>query len=88
MISIRSLILILLIFLIWRLGKKWYQAFLANQQNSNPPPIKKVPHGVMVRCSYCQLHLPKEEAIQLGEIYFCCQAHQHAAQQQDYAGTH
>ena len=32
-----------------------------------------------VQCAYCGLHLPREEALQRGEHYYCCQAHLEAA---------
>ena len=33
------------------------------------------PHETMVACAYCQLHLPRGEAVWLGEKSFCGQAH-------------
>ena len=89
MISIRSLLLLVLFWIIWRLAQGWYQRFLANQQNNHTPlPMTSPQTGVMVRCHYCQLHLPQEEALQHGEAYFCCEAHQRAAQQKNDVGTH
>lgn len=88
MISIRSLLLLVLVWVIWRLAQSWYHRFLANQQhNQTSPSVTPPKTGVMVRCHYCQLHLPQEEALQLGEAYFCCEAHQRAAQQNNYVGT-
>jgi uncharacterized protein len=74
-----------LFWVIWRLAQSWYHRFLENQQNNNISPPKT---GVMVCCHYCHLHLLKEEALQFGEAYFCCEAHHRAAQQQSDVGTH
>jgi uncharacterized protein len=89
MISIRSLLLLVLVWILWRFAQRWYHQFLANQShNHTSSPVKPPPTGIMVRCHHCHLHLPQEEAIQLGEAYFCCEAHQRAAQQKSYVGTH
>jgi uncharacterized protein len=54
---------------------------LANQQNNQAsPPLTPQKTAMMVRCHHCHLYLPKEEALQFGEAYFCCEAHYHAAQ--------
>jgi len=29
----------------------------------------------MVRCAHCHLHLPRDQALQAGELWFCSQAH-------------
>lgn len=83
MISMRFLLLLVLVGVMWRLAQSWHQRFLANQTNNqtSPPKMPQQQMGVMVRCHYCQLHLPQEEALQVGEAYFCCEAHQRAAQQ-------
>jgi hypothetical protein len=36
------------------------------------------PQETMVACAYCQLHLPRSEAVWSGEKAFCGQAHLHA----------
>jgi len=35
---------------------------------------KRTPQA-MVSCSTCGLHLPREEALALGDRYFCCEEH-------------
>ena len=32
-----------------------------------------------VQCAHCGLHLPRQEALQRGEAYYCCKAHLQAA---------
>jgi uncharacterized protein len=32
-----------------------------------------------VQCAHCGLHLPREEALQRGKHFYCCQAHLDAA---------
>ncbi|NJO16044.1 MAG: hypothetical protein HC877_09915 [Thioploca sp.] len=89
MISIRFLLWLVLFWVIWRLAQGWYHRFLENQQNNKTsPPITPEKTGVMVCCHYCHLHLLKEEALQFGDTYFCCEAHYHADQQQSDVRTH
>lgn len=89
MISIRSILLLVLLWIIWRLVQSWHHRVLANQQNNQAsPPLTPQKTAMMVRCHHCHLYLPKEEALQFGETYFCCEAHQRAAQQKNYVGTH
>ena len=79
MISIRSILLILFIwFLLW-FGRRYIQKLKQNQYNE--PNIKpKTATGeqskTMVRCDYCGIYLPEEEALSSGKNhYYCCEAH-------------
>jgi uncharacterized protein len=78
MISIRSIFLILLIwFLLW-FGRRYLQRLKQNQynkQNIQPKPATQQQSKVMVRCEYCGVYLPEEEALSSGKSYYCCEAH-------------
>lgn len=39
--------------------------------------------GHMIRCTYCEIYIPTQEAIQIGNAYFCCKQHHqlHEAEQ-------
>jgi uncharacterized protein len=39
------------------------------------PGAERIPQETMVACTYCQLHLPRSEAVWSGEKAFCGQAH-------------
>ncbi len=39
-----------------------------------PPPRSSTPEA-MVSCATCGLHLPRGEALLLGDRYFCCEEH-------------
>ena len=54
----------------------WILIRLAKGSAPARKPHKKV--GDMVRCSHCGVYLPRSEAIQDGERYFCCQDHRDA----------
>ena len=69
-----------LLVLIGLIGLSYYllKRFLAPSR-----PVKKQPDSFqpMVRCDYCGLHVPQQEAIaQAGEKYYCSDKH---AQQED-----
>ncbi len=44
----------------------------AGQRASRPTP--RTPEA-MVSCATCGLHLPRGEALLLGDRYFCCEEH-------------
>lgn len=69
---IRLLVIILVIYLLYRLFKTRVEAYLQNDRKK--PGEKKLQN--MVRCDRCGLHLPEDEAIQQGTKYFCCEQHQ------------
>jgi uncharacterized protein len=83
MLSIRILLFLLLAYLLWRIGYRWYQTFLKNQeakQALNSATVNKEKHGVMVQCKYCGLHLPEHEAIHTSKGTYCCEAHRRNAE--------
>jgi uncharacterized protein len=88
---IRFILFVLVALIIWRFVRQWYQDLRQEQTNNesanNESPEAKapkiLPHGKMVRCDYCGLYLPKEEAISLAEKTYCCEAHKLAAQQEE-----
>ena len=77
---IRFLLLALIIWILWRLLIHPKKQQTPLQKPNNPPPL--INNGIMVCCDYCGLHLPENEAFHSGETWYCCQAHQHAAQNQ------
>jgi len=83
MISIRSILLILLIwFLLW-FGRRYLQKIKQNQYNKTRMAQKtktRQQSKAMVRCEYCGVYLPEEEAQCSGKNHYCCEAHQQIAQ--------
>jgi len=78
--AIRVLLLILLGWILWRLSQRWYyDRKVTKENNTHLPPSSTPKHDEMVRCDYCGLYLPLNEAIHSGEDRYCCEAHQHAA---------
>ena len=63
-------LLALAIYLVWRLLQK----------KQRPPDSvdADVPRLPMVSCATCGLHVPREEALQQDERYFCCEEHRRA----------
>ena len=55
------------IYLLWRALQKRARV------DSTPPP-DRVPQA-MVSCATCGLHVPRQEALLLGERYYCCEEH-------------
>jgi uncharacterized protein len=68
MFGIRVLIFLLGIGLV-----VWILIRLAKGPSLAKKPQKKVDE--MVRCSRCGIFVPRGEAIQHGEHYYCCQEH-------------
>ena len=55
------------LYLLWRTLRK------RDGVGSVPPP-ERVPQA-MVSCATCGLHVPRHEALLLGERYYCCEEH-------------
>lgn len=62
--------LIILFIVIW-LGLRIYLAVQAKK--AKPPTVKQVQD--MVRCEVCGTHTPVDEAIKVGNKYFCSPDH-------------
>jgi uncharacterized protein len=54
---------------------------LLRQQHLKQQPPRAAKSVDSVECGYCGLHLPRSEAIQQGEDFFCNREHQQAAKQ-------
>lgn len=67
--GIRLLLLIFLAWLIWWLFKPLFQ----NRGKLEPKAAKEIED--MVRCTHCQVNLPKQEALELDGHYFCNTEH-------------
>lgn len=52
-----------------------FRRILVNLFHAANPP-KKLSSAMMVKCSYCQLHIPESESLASGDKYFCCDEHQ------------
>jgi uncharacterized protein len=68
MFGIRVLIYLLGIALV-----VWILFRLAKKPGLENKPSKKV--GDMVRCTQCGTFVPRNEAVQEGERYYCCEQH-------------
>lgn len=54
---------------------------LLRQRRLKREPSRAAKSVDSVQCGYCGLHLPRGEAIQQGEDFFCNREHQQAAKQ-------
>lgn len=54
------------VYVLWRSFQR------RNERAAEPPP--RTPQA-MVSCATCGLHLPRQEALPLGDRYFCCEEH-------------
>ncbi|MEJ2592342.1 MAG: PP0621 family protein [Candidatus Thiodiazotropha sp.] len=52
---------------------------LIRQQKPQPPVVRRSKAVDSVQCAHCGLHLPREEALQKGDAYYCSQAHLQAS---------
>ncbi len=66
---IRVAIIVIVALLIYRLLKRWL-ASLPREQKKNPDKI-----GRMVRCQYCELHIPESEAVHDHDGWYCSEEH-------------
>ena len=62
------LLLAIAVYLLWRsLQRRGTDARAAGLEQRAPQ--------AMVSCATCGLHLPRQEALPLGDRYFCCEEH-------------
>lgn len=82
MSMIRIILLVLLIWILWRLGQRWWYKNLAKseQDNTTNQQSKLQKLGTMVRCDHCTLYVPENEAVCSDKAYYCCEEHKLAAQ--------
>ncbi|WP_347888351.1 PP0621 family protein [Nitrosomonas europaea] len=66
---IKWILLITLVFLVF-----WFFKQFRKIQRKSPDTTRKVIED-MVRCTYCDVHLPKSESIVEHGRYFCCTKH-------------
>jgi uncharacterized protein len=66
---------------IW--GVLWIIRHLLRQRRLKHEPSRAAKAVDSVQCSYCGLHLPRSEAVQLGEDFFCNREHQQAAKRRE-----
>ena len=66
---LRVAIIVIIALLVYRLLKRWL-ASLPRESKKNPDKI-----GRMVRCHYCDLHIPEAEAIHNHERWYCSDEH-------------
>lgn len=59
----------------WRWVRSQRLGDLRKSQPGNPAR----PAETMVSCATCGLHLPRQEALVLGERYFCCEDHRRSS---------
>ena len=74
---IRVAIIVILALLVYRLLKRWL-ASLPRESKKTPDKI-----GRMVRCHYCDLHIPEAEAIQNHGAWYCSDEHRKLDQAAD-----
>lgn len=67
----RLLLFIIALWAIWKLLK-----FCVARIRQPDEEKHQVEYGVMVKCSYCEVHVPKTEAIKRNGYFFC--SHEHA----------
>jgi len=70
MLLLRLLFLLLLAFIAWR---AWRLFFVRPSRSAPPPPLQD-----MVRCAFCDVHIPASSAVRDAGHAFCGEAHRQA----------
>ncbi len=69
---IRLLSILLLVWFAWFM----YKNYLNKQTRQQQP--RKLQAGKIVKCQYCDLHLPEQQALQHESAWFCTRDHMQA----------
>lgn len=84
----KTLLMVLVALCAWWLLRGLFRGSVSGEPPRPPTsadesPKKQLPQDTMVACAFCQLHLPRSEAVWSGETPFCGQAHLQAHQSQN-----
>ncbi|HWK55272.1 MAG TPA: PP0621 family protein [Hyphomicrobiales bacterium] len=71
MLLLRFLFYLFVAWLAWRLLRQW----LTPSTPPKPPPPRRLQGGKVVKCRYCEVHLPEAEAVRDGDDWYCSQQH-------------
>ena len=74
---LRVAIIVLIALLVYRLLKRWL-ASMPREAKKEPDKI-----GRMVRCHYCDLHIPETEAIRGRDGWYCSEEHRKLEQKSE-----
>lgn len=74
--NIRTIALLILFWIGWVLIRK--QLELHRQKTRSTPTTRKDNSTLMVKCEYCQVHLPANEALEQNGEWFCNRKHRQA----------
>lgn len=77
---VRFVLLVVVGSMLWLLGRLSCKDTQPASNESLSPPMKQ--GGSMVRCAYCDLHIPEQESVHMGEKRYCCKQHQLLHQRQ------
>lgn len=72
---IRLLVIALVIYLVLQIFKRWAANKSFQSQVNKEKQVGQENQKQMVRCETCQLHIPKDEALQQDDKFFCSQEH-------------
>ncbi|MDH4114613.1 MAG: PP0621 family protein [Burkholderiaceae bacterium] len=64
------LVLAAVVYLAWRSMRRRDAGGSARGRDARPPAPQ-----AMVSCATCGLHVPRQEALTLGDRFFCCEEH-------------
>jgi len=68
---IRLLVIVTIIWLVYRMYQNWVTSnIIAKKKQKEKPEITN-----MVQCTTCGVHLPEHEALKQGQQFYCCEAH-------------
>lgn len=83
---LRTLIVIVAIWLVIRIALKLYRARQQEAARTNRP---QAPDSItaMVACATCGVHVPKTEALPAGGRYFCSDDHRNHHEQRRNSGS-
>ncbi|TVU67635.1 MULTISPECIES: PP0621 family protein [Cobetia] len=75
LLIIRLLVFVVLFWAGLRLYRMYRQWKLGQEHSEHGEPTERKAQN-MVRCAYCDLHLPEDDAIRHEALTFCCNEHQ------------
>jgi uncharacterized protein len=81
--GLRTIFFVLALWGIYLIGRHFWRQKQLNRHQRKVSKSQQVKSVDSVQCAYCGLHLPKSEAINKDDNYYCSKAHLRAAEEQN-----
>jgi uncharacterized protein len=74
-ILLRFIVMFAITWFAWQAFRRWVTGVQTRARASSAQTQQPLVGGKIVKCCYCELHLPEREALRQHDKWFCCAEH-------------